>query len=151
MTTRTNILIRLVRKNGVTDNDDMITVNRSGPNEYSLRYTYGDTQQKKPYFIMLNDRTLLQWMRIVIRLLENDADPFMYMQFDFPVMPSVLMDITKLDRAYNTILDAIEFHLDNWPVLTTTSCDCNNTDIDEEMPPLIPITPQPSTSRHLFM
>lgn len=150
MTTRTNILIRLVRKNGVIANDDKIIVNRSGPNEYSLRYTYGDTQQKKPYFISLDDRKLLQWMRIVIRLLENDADPFTYMQFDFPVMPSVLVDITNLDRAYNTILDAIEFHIDNWPVVSSTTCDCDNTDV-YDMPPLIPITPQTSTSRHLFV
>lgn len=137
-----NILMRLVRKNGSITNDDLIVINRVRANEFSLSYTYGDTRHKKPYTVTVCDRMLLRWMRIVIRLLENDSDPFASVQFDFPIMPSVLIEIDNLDNAYHTILDAVEFHADNWP---------ENGEYDD-MPPLVPISPSGDEPvRHLFL
>ena len=134
--------MRLLRKNGTITNDDLIVINRVRANEFTLSYTYGDTRHKKQYCVTISDRMLLRWMRIVIRLLENDSDPFASVQFDFPIMPSVVIDVDKLDKAYHTILDAVEFHADNWP---------ENNEYDD-MPPLVPISPPADEPvRHLFL
>jgi hypothetical protein len=83
-------------------------------------------------------------------------------------MPSVMVKVKELDSAYNTILNAVEFHLDNWPIkprmseanvslpVNTAFC-CDHDDEEEEedyddMPPLIPIhEPQQFRTHHIFL
>ena len=162
--TKMNISIRMIRKNGVPTNDDLVKITRVGDNKFCMKYTYGDTDKKVPYQIILDDRMLLRWMRIVIRLLEKDSDPFASLQLDFSVMPSVMFHVEDLDSAYNTILDALEFHIDNWPLpLPLPPADADQdaeTDADvtyephspnpyADMPALVPAGDH--THRHLFM
>lgn len=45
-------------------------------------------------------------------------DPFQFIQLDLPLMPSVLINAEELGISYNRILEAVEFNLDNWPVLS---------------------------------
>lgn len=146
-----NIMIRVVRQNGVASNDDMVVINRVGLDRFSLKYTYGDTTRKTPYYIMLTDRTLLKWVRVLIRLLENDSEPFASVQIDFPIMPSIMVNVNVLDKAYNTILDAMEFHIDNWPTDQAPYTPYSPRQ-EEELPPLIPISPPAGEwNRHLFL
>ena len=146
-----NIMIRMIRKNGNPKNDDMIVIDRMGLGQYSLKYTYGDTIRKTPYTIIVNDRMLLRWVRIAIRLLENDSDPFSSVQFDFPTMPSIMVDIPQLSKAYHTLLDAVEFTVDNWPMQPQHHEVIEEDDFDD-MPPLVPTSPPAGYwNRHLFM
>jgi hypothetical protein len=146
-----NVKIRMIRKNGNPTNDDLVMIDSVGPNQFRMKYTYGDTEKKVPYQIILDDRMLLRWMRIVIRLLEKDSDPFASLQLDFPTMPSVIFDVDALDDAYNTILDAIEFHIDNWPQPRPQEeeYEVHSPNPYEDMPSLVPAGDH--THRHLFM
>jgi hypothetical protein len=145
-------MIRVVRQNGVASNDDMVVINRMG-DRFSLKYTYGDTTRKTPFYLMLDDRSLLKWVRVLFRLLENDSEPFASVQFDFPIMPSIIVNVSALDKAYNTILDAMEFHMDNWPTDQPPYTPYSpREEEDEEVPPLIPISPPAGEwNRHLFL
>ena len=143
-----NIMIRIVRQNGTATDDDLVVINRMG-DRFSLKYTYGDTMRKTPFYLMLDDRALLKWVRVLIRLLENDSEPFASIQFDFPIMPSVMFNVDELANAYNTILDAMEFHMDNWP---SDQAPYTPHSPREELPPLIPISPPAGEwNRHLFL
>jgi hypothetical protein len=110
-----NIRIRFIRANASAKNDDTVVIYRLGANQFSLAYTYGDVATKNPHRVVLNDRAVFRWMRNLIGLLEKDVDPFEHIQLDLPFMPSVLFDAAKLGDSYHSMLDALEFHLDNWP------------------------------------
>lgn len=147
-----NIMIRIVRQNGVDSNDDTVVINHLG-DRFSLKYTYGDTQRKTPFYLMLTDRALLKWVRVLIRLLENDSEPFASIQIDFPVMPTIMVNVNELSKAYNTILDAMEFHIDNWPT-DEAPYTPHSPRTQEELPPLIPISPPAgewNRNHHLFL
>ena len=147
----TTICVRFIRKNSSSKNDDMVVIRRLGMNQFNLSYTYGDTKTKNTHKLVLTDKAVFRWMRNTINLLEKDNDPFDSVQVDFPFMPSVLFDVAKLDNAYNSLLDAVEFHLDNWPsplpearaAPVTLNQELEEDVYDEEadyadMPPLVP-------------
>jgi len=144
----TSISIRFLRKNGSTKTDDKIIIRRLGMNQFNLNYTYGDTKTKNTHKLFLTDKAVFRWMRHTISLLEKDNDPFHAIQVDFPFMPSVLFEIKNLSSAYNTLLDALEFHLDNWPAPHPPL----NPEEDADMSNSSPQSPTLSAhGRHLFL
>ena len=167
--TNPNIRLLFIRKYGSAKNDDRVTISRLGANQFNLSYTYGESESKTPHQLVLTDRAVFRWVRNVIGLLEKDSDPFESVQVDFPSMPTVLFEVSKLAYAYDHLLDAIEFHLDNWPAVThRLFLDEEEYDDDEEyeedeeyadMPPLIPspvdnysyFNTDQRGSQHLFM
>jgi hypothetical protein len=111
------INIRFIRKNEkLAKNDDQMRIWSTDGQTFTVSFRSGDT--KKSTVTTLTDSGVFRWMRHTINLLEKDVDPFQFVQLDLPLMPSVLIDAKELNASYNRILDAIEFHLDNWPVLS---------------------------------
>jgi hypothetical protein len=123
------LTIRFLRKDTDHSLDDVVKITRVIKNLYTLTIRYGENKRECNK-VDLTDRTLFWWMRIILRLLSKDSEPFEAIQMDMPYMPTVLFDVKNLDNCYNTILDALEFHLDNWE--------------DEELPPLV-YSPSPET------
>lgn len=161
--------IRFIRQNEkCAKNDDTMKIISSDGENYDVVFTQGET--KKSTLVSMSDSAVFRWVRHTISLLERDADPFEFVQLDLPLMPSVLVKVKELDSAYNTILNAVEFHLDNWPVkprtlshpVNTAFC-CDHEEAEEEaeeeeeedyddMPPLIPIdAPQQFRTHHIFL
>ena len=120
-----NIRMRFIRKKGDSKTDDLVTIERLGRDLFLCSFKDGNS--KKTDSLILNDRKLFWWLRIILRLVKKDSDPFASVQFDMPLMPSILADIRTIDSFYHTILDAIEFHMDNWPVRNQP----------DDMPPLV--------------
>jgi hypothetical protein len=111
------INIRFIRQNEkLAKNDDQMRIWSSDGQNFTVSFRSGDT--KKSVITTLSDSAVFRWVRHTIGLLEKDADPFQFVQLDLPLMPSVLIKATDLGESYNRILDALEFHLDNWPVLS---------------------------------
>ena len=108
------ITIRFIRKGESPNTDAKVVIHNVGENLYSLSFTDGYSEVRRTHSAILNDRNLFRWLRITLRLLEHDSDPFESVQMDLPIMPSFMVDIVKVHRAYHTILDMVEFHLDNW-------------------------------------
>lgn len=151
------ILIRFIRPGGSANSDDKVVITRLGPNQFNLSYTYGDVKSKTPHNLVLTDRAVFRWMRTTIGILEKDADPFSMVQLDTPFMPSVVFDAGKLGDAYHSLLNALEFHLDNWPVPPVLE-DYEDEDEDEEeeegyedMPSLVNIAHSQRGHQHLFL
>lgn len=111
------INIRFIRQNEkYAKNDDQMRIWSSDGQTFTVSFKSGDT--KKSTVTTLSDAAVFRWMRHTINLLEKDSDPFQAIQLDLPLMPSVLINAKELGSSYNRILDAIEFHLDNWPVIS---------------------------------
>ena len=108
------IAIRFIRKNETSDTDVKVFIQNVGKDLYSLSFTDGYSDTPRTHSAILNDRNLFRWLRITLRLLEKDSDPFDSIQMDMPIMPSFMVDVDKIGSAYHTILDMVEFHLDNW-------------------------------------
>ena len=110
------INIRFIRRNEkFAKNDDQMRIWSNDGQTFMVMFKTGDT--KKSVITTLSDSAVFRWVRYTIGLLERDSDPFQSVQLDLPLMPSVLINAKELDSAYNRILDAVEFHLDNWPTV----------------------------------
>jgi hypothetical protein len=143
-----SILIRFIRKSSDTKGltDDRVSVTNLGNDQYKLVYTYGDMKKKARNSLVLSDTQMFKWLRHTIALLENDDEPFEAVQMDLPFMPSVIFNVSRLDKVYNALLDAFEFHLNNWTVSTPVETE----DVYEDLPQLVS-SPVPSGRHHLFL
>ena len=140
------ITVRFIRKDEKhSSNDDIVNIRRVGTNQYKLAYTYGQAKKTTTQSLTLNDDEVFRWMRCTIGLVEKDAEPFESIQLDLPYMPSVVFSVSNLDSVYHRVLDALNFHLNNWPAPVE--------DEYADLPPLEPIDlplPSPTNGRHIF-
>jgi hypothetical protein len=164
------ILFRFLRNNNDDgSSDDIATISYVGNNKYSVSFKTGYTNGKKKTVSMsLDDRQTFRWVRRTLALLECDTEPFTGIQLDTPMMPSIMITVNKIASSYSSLLDAVEFHMDNW--VNTVSNDIprrcavrniphsytvEEEDTDESMPPLVPAqsafrTPPRLNRQHLF-
>jgi hypothetical protein len=109
------INIRFIRQNEkLAKNDDTMRIWSDDGQTFTVMFRSGET--KKSVMTTMSDSAVFRWIRHTITLLEKDVDPFQFIQLDLPLMPSVLINAKDLYTSYNRILDAVEFHLDNWPM-----------------------------------
>jgi len=112
-----SITFRFIRtKTSPANDDEVCTVTRTAGGEFDLRFKYKDNNDS----ILVNSLTahsdvVQRWVRRAIEMIEVDADPFTSFQIDFPLLPSILFNVSDVGLHYHAILDAVEFSLDNWP------------------------------------
>ena len=118
--------IRLIRALESKKEDDVIRITKLDEG-FQLTFRYGFSNYAKPTLrtIECDAPTIIRWLRITIDLLQHDDDPFASIQLDAQMLPSVLILVSRLDRAYDIIIDAVEFQLNNWP--------------EDPMPALVPM------------
>jgi hypothetical protein len=173
--TKSSIVFRFIRNNSKDGStDDIAIISYAGNSTYKLSFkTYFTENTKKKATVMtLDDRQTFRWVRRMVSLLECDTDPFTGIQVDMPMMPTVLLTVENLGRDYSSLLDSVEFQLDNWSNTVCTNCDvqkvpnapARRTLYQDEyndyatMPPLIPIeqssrtflTPPRVNRHHMF-
>jgi hypothetical protein len=162
MSSNLKITIRFIRsQDALAKTDDMVYITRYAYNQYNLSYTYGEAKVKTAHNLVLSDKAVFRWMRATIAILEKDADPFHQVQMDTPFMPSVLFNVNELGAAYHPLLDALEFHLDNWPAPPVLPSHEGEEEADDEgyyqgeeyddMPPLVSMSNSYHGRQHLFL
>ncbi len=136
--TMTVLAIRFIKHedfSGEGEHDDYVRIKSIGADNYELVYTHEPRGEKKYEKTSdFNKDQLMGWFRGTFRLIAIDMQPFKAVQFDFPIVPSVLIrpkDLNNDDEFYS-LLDLFSHQLDY---------------LDNEMPPLIPIY---SPKRHIF-
>jgi hypothetical protein len=112
MSSSNTLCIRFIRANQSGETDDRVLIQPISLKLYSLTYIYGESTSHT-YDVILNDSTVFRYIRNLIDLYSSDADPFESLQFDFPLMPSILIRLTDLETAGRAILEAVDFHLDH--------------------------------------
>ena len=121
--------LRLIRKKSSSSTDDTIHVKHIGTNQFSLVYTYGDSEPATVRTTALPRGSLIHYLETTFSLLQLDEDPFEFVQLDFSFIPSVLIAIKNLKAP--AILNAISLQLDQAT---------GEEDEYADMPPLIPIS-----------
>ena len=106
------LCIRFIRANQSGETDDRVLIRPLSLKLYGLTYIYGESVSQS-YDVVLTDSTVFRYIRNLIDLYSSDADPFESLQFDFPLMPSILIRLTDLETAGPSILEAVDFHLDH--------------------------------------
>ena len=106
------LCIRFIRANQSGETDDRVLIRPLSLKLYGLTYIYGESVSQS-YDVVLTDSTVFRYIRNLIDLYSSDADPFESLQFDFPLMPSIMIRLTDLETAGPSILEAVDFHLDH--------------------------------------
>ena len=112
-----SLLIRLIRNTESKKEDDMIKITRLDSTTFKLTYSYGFATGAgaRPNSIECNADTVFRWLRSTIDLLQHDDDPFDSLQLESQMLPSIIVLTKNLNRSYTTIMNAVEFQLNNWP------------------------------------
>lgn len=107
------LIIRFIRKGNATSvTDDRVYVKRVDETHYSLKFVSGD-EPARVTGITLDAEGVQSYVDNILYLLQEDADPFEYFQFDFALMPSIIFRVSAMDSAYDSILSAVKFHMDH--------------------------------------
>jgi hypothetical protein len=125
--TNYSITVTFIRANNAGDDVAKFTPDDNGDLHMTMRF--GNTSNGKPIFktAVMDADDLYSWFHSTFRLVDADYEPFDSYQFDFPLMPSVLINHRELHHHYETIMNAVEFHLTNW-----VKNDIVNVDSDSE-------------------
>ena len=122
--------------------DDKVTIIRTGVNEFGLTYTsaytHADAGARASNYVStvtMSDRGVFRWFRCLINIMEIDEEPFYRMQIDFPTMPSIIFDTRRIGRYYHSLLDALDYWLDESPAPATP---CR---MEPRTPPMAPGRP----------
>jgi hypothetical protein len=136
--------IRLTRETKDASKDDVIkitpclvkTVDEPARLEYKVTFSAAScmTATRTPHVMSVNlsGRFLETYLRSLLRLVENDSEPYHSVQFDMPLMPSVLINPREVSDIRYAILSYVGVLVKSWPVRPTSV--------------RLPTT----TSRHLF-
>jgi hypothetical protein len=110
--------VRFIRAEDVTGsgkNDDRAVITGVDDDVYQLTYHFGDCK-KKPVVkeAVLDTMGVLRWFNRTLRFVDADYVPFARYQFDFSLMPSIMIAHQELHHHHKVILSAVKFHLENW-------------------------------------
>jgi hypothetical protein len=136
-----SITVTFIRANNAGDDIAKFTPDENGDIHMTMRF--GNSNNGNPIIktaIMEVDE-VYDWFRKTFSLMDADYDPFEMYQIDFPLMPSVLIHHRELHHHYETVMDAMEFHLTNWVKNDVVYLDSDSESDDEE--------PE-QTNRHQF-
>ena len=102
--------IQFVRNPETKKSDDYAVIENTSVDNYTISYTdaVSGTQMK----FTTDSNGVFHWTRRTLRLLEEDSDPFKFIQLNVYAMPSTLFPVAQLHKHYETILNTVEFYLD---------------------------------------
>jgi hypothetical protein len=110
--------VRFIRPEDVEGNgknDDRATITSLDDGVYQLTYTFGDCK-KSPIVkeAILDHDDVIRWFNRTLHFVDADYCPFARYQFDFSLMPSIMIAHQELHHHHKVIMSAVRFHLDNW-------------------------------------
>ena len=107
--------IHFTRVNQRADCDDTIKITRFGGSEYKVEY-YNKSERVRNFMYMKHD-DIIPYIEDVLNFASVDSEPFEFIQFTFPCLPSFMFTVDQLNNFYlrQTINNRIRGLLGNWP------------------------------------
>ena len=109
-----SITMRFLRNKNCTK-DDIMVIRKQGNNMYSVIYHDLDASVSNKA-TKFDRQGLMQYLSATLRLIQMDTQPFVSLQFTAPHMPSVLLNTQLSSQDRDTVYDAVETVMNNWPV-----------------------------------
>jgi hypothetical protein len=116
------IQINLIRSpHGNGDDDDVLTISKTGEKQYSLTYTDKTATSVLPRSIQLDRDDVFDHLETTFDMLDIDIAPFKQIQILAPTFPSTLLTVSSLrmDEIRETVFRAVENTMNNWPTAST--------------------------------
>lgn len=112
------LCVRFIRAGDVQSTggrDDVAKIRRVGSDIYSIQMRNVDSTSAVVKEMIVTREGVRDWFARTLRLMDADYRPFEQYQFDFPMVPSVLIHHRELHHHMGTLLNALDFQLENWP------------------------------------
>jgi hypothetical protein len=106
--------LRFIRKvsNRDATTDDVVLIRKEGV-RFSLTFRYSNSEGAEvPQTGTLVAADLKKYVSNILHFLHEDVDPFEFIQLDVPLMPSALFAVNRIGSAYDGILTAVQFFID---------------------------------------
>ena len=133
--------IQFIRNVNSKNLDDNAIIKSAGVDNFTV--IYNDATTGTPMSFSANSNGVFRWVRRVLRLLEEDADPFQCIQLNIHAMPSVMFNVAELNNKYETILDAVEYYIDVISQSSPSTPESKHSSVHRECP-------SAPVRRHLF-
>lgn len=113
-----SISIHLIRHDLGKKHDDVITIGKYGRQNPSYSIKFEDKHSKIPLRSTagLTRGQVLQYLSVVLRLMNIDNEPFEAVQLMIPHMPTVLLPYKMDSQTRELFYESIENTMDNWPL-----------------------------------
>ncbi len=107
----------LMLRDGKQKKDDVIQIHRGNTNIPSYSITFKDLDSKTSLrsTVGLSRSQVLQYLSIVLRLVQCDVEPFDGVQLLNPHMPTVVLPYDMDSKTRELLYESIEHTMDNWP------------------------------------
>ena len=125
-----SMTVRFIRAEDVAGSgkhDDRATITNCDGDVYRLTFHHNDGKKKISKEMLLDYDGVIGWFNRTLRFVDADYVPYARYQFDFPMMPSIMIAHQELHHHHKVIMSAVRFHMDYW----VTEDDFNNGDDDE--------------------
>jgi hypothetical protein len=107
----TAVIIRLISNLNKSSKDIVFSVSRNADHTtYNVTNTIPSTDL--PHEADFDSTTLWKWFRTMLGMLQLDEDPYMAIQLEVPLLPTVIVSVNQLDVHYHRLLDAFEVFMD---------------------------------------
>jgi hypothetical protein len=109
--------VRFIRAEDVDGNgkhDDRAVITKEDNGVFILTFHHNNGKKTITKEMMLDDDGVVRWFNRTLRFVDADYVPYARYQFDFPMMPSVMIAHVELHHHHKTIMSAVRFHIDNW-------------------------------------
>lgn len=106
------IQLRFLKPEQPKEEDYVINIKRNG--DEFLWFTQ-DELKSRVQVMWLEEDELWKQLELMIQLLTWDADPYCSVQVILPALPSVLIRMQDIDKAFGDIKRLMQLVIDNWP------------------------------------
>jgi len=106
--------LRFIRKvsNRDATTDDVVLIRKEGV-RFAVTFRYSNSEgDEVPQTGTLVAADLTKYISNILHFLHEDVDPFEFIQVDVPLMPSALFAVNRIGSAYDGILTAVQFFID---------------------------------------
>jgi hypothetical protein len=109
------ILIHFIRKKDESQ-DDVLKISKNSEDSYTISYTDKQSNMKSKKS-SLTRVEVINFLRLTLRMLTVDEEPFQSVQFTLPSMPAIMVSPKNLSsQTRDLIYDSVEATMDSWPV-----------------------------------
>ncbi len=112
-----SMTVRFIRAEDVAGSgkhDDRATITNHDGDVYNLSFHHNDGKKKITKEMLLDYDGVISWFNRTLRFVDADYVPYARYQFDFPMMPSIMIAHQELHHHHKVIMSAVRFHMNYW-------------------------------------
>ena len=148
-----SMTVRFIRAEDVAGSgkhDDRAVITNADGDVYNLTFHHSDGKKRISKEMLLDYDGVITWFNRTLRFVDADYVPYARYQFDFPMMPSIMIAHQELHHHHKVIMSAVRFHMNYWIteddfINEDEDDNCEDECCEEEDAPAANTLPHPDT------